>query len=88
MNVADMSTLKVGETVVVSTSRDVANRALLLGFGIPLSLLVGILMLVLWQTSNEAVAALSGLLALVPYYILLYIFRHRIQRDVAFTIET
>ena len=86
MNVADMSTLKVGETVVVSTSRDVANRALLLGFGIPLSLLVGILMLVLWQTSNEAVAALSGLLALVPYYIVLYLRRDQLKKKFEYNI--
>ena len=88
MNVTGMSTLKEGDQVVVSTSRDVANRALLLGFGIPFIILVGVLILVLWQTSNEAIAALSGLFALVPYYFLLFIFRHRIQENVAFTIET
>ena len=86
-SVADASSYQVGESVVVCASRDVANRALLLGFGVPFLLLVGVLILTLYITGNEGVAAMAGLLALVPYYIVLYAFRSHIQRQLAFYIE-
>ena len=76
-----------GQPVTVSASGDVAARALLWAFGIPFVLLVTILVIVLWQTGDEGIAALSALLSLIPYYGLLYLMRHRMQRQMAFTIE-
>ena len=76
-----------GQPVVVSASREVANRALLLGFGVPFVVLVGVLFVVLRLTGDEAVAALSGLGALVPYYLLLWLLRRQIGRRVSFEIE-
>lgn len=77
----------LGQEVVVCASRDVANKALLLGFGVPFLVLVGVLVLVLRVTGDEGVAALSGLLALVPYYLVLYLFRSRIREQLSFYIE-
>ena len=77
-----------GQQVVVSTTGDIAARALLWAFGIPFILLVAVMVIVLWQTGDEGVAALSGLLSLVPYYGLLYLLRHRMRRQMAFTIES
>jgi sigma-E factor negative regulatory protein RseC len=76
-----------GQQVVVSASRQVANQALLLGFGIPFLLLVGVLFVVLRLSGNEGLAALSGIAALVPYYLLLWLLRDRIGRRVSFQIE-
>ena len=84
---SDVSSYQVGESVVVCASRDVANRALLLGFGVPFLVLVGVLILTLYIMGNEGVAAMAGLMALVPYYIVLYAFRSHIQRRLAFYIE-
>ena len=85
--VANVSSLSVGQSVVVSTSRDVASRALLLGFGLPFLLLVAVLMVVLWITGNEGVAALSAIGSLVPYYLVLWLLRDRISRQVRFEIK-
>ena len=85
--VANVSSLSVGQSVVVSTSRDVANRALLLGFGLPFLLLVAVLMIVLWITGNEGIAALSAIGSLVPYYLVLWLLRDRISRQVRFEIK-
>ncbi len=87
LNVSDTSSLKVGDDVVVWASRDVANRALLLGFGIPFLVMVSVLFIVLQLTENEAMAAISGLLSLVPYYGVLYLCRHKIQQKMAFYLE-
>jgi len=86
-NVGNISTLKVGDDVVVSASGDVAGHALLLGFGFPFLILVAVLFVVLQLTSNEGVAALSGLAALLPYYLILWLFRKRIQHRLAFSLE-
>ena len=84
---ADSSAYTPGQTVVVSTSRQVAARALLLGFGLPFVVLVGVLVVVLQLTGDEGLAALSGLAALVPYYLLLWLLRHRVSGSVRFQIE-
>ena len=87
MNVRDISQLKVGDSVVVSASRDVANKALLLSFGVPFLILVSVLLIMLKLISEEGIAALISLLALVPYYVALYFLRDRIQQKIAFSIE-
>ena len=87
MNVRDISQLKVGDSVVVSASRDVANKALLLSFGVPFLILVSVLLIMLKLISEEVIAALVSLLALVPYYVALYFLRDRIQQKIAFSIE-
>lgn len=78
---------QVGQEVVVSASKDVANRALLLGFGIPFLLLVCVLFIVLRLTQDEGIAALSAIGSLVPYYLLLWLLRDSIQRRISFQIE-
>lgn len=78
---------QVGQQVMVSASKDVANRALLLGFGVPFLLLVGVLVLALRLTSDEGLAALSALGSLLPYYFLLWLLRDRIQRQISFQID-
>ncbi len=86
-NVRDTSQLKVGDSVVVSASRDVANRALLLGFGVPSLILISVLLIMLKLTSDEGIAAIVSLLALVPYYLVLFLMRNKIQQKIAFSIE-
>ena len=87
LNVRDTSRLKVGDSVIVSASRDVANRALLLSFGVPFLILVSVLLIMLKLVSDEGLAAVTALLALVPYYLVLYLMRDRIQQKLAFSIE-
>ena len=79
--------LAVGQQVTVTTSGQVAAKALLWGFGLPFVLMVAVLVLVLWLTGSEGKAALSGLAALVPYYILLWLLRNRMRQQLAFSIE-
>ena len=84
---ADVAGYQEGQQVVVWASKDVANRALLLGFGLPLLLLVVVLLATLHVTSHEGKAALAALLALVPYYGLLYLFRNSIRQKLSFYLE-
>jgi sigma-E factor negative regulatory protein RseC len=73
--------------VVVCASPQVAAHALLLGFGIPFLLLVGVVVLMTLLGVDEAWAALAGLTAMIPYYIILYFLRGRLREKLAFTLE-
>ncbi|MCH5306971.1 MAG: SoxR reducing system RseC family protein [Prevotella sp.] len=84
---ADTKAYSIGQSVTVMASRQVAANALLLGFGIPFIILVGVLVVVLMLTHNEAWAALGGLIALVPYYGVLYLMRERLRDKLSFWIE-
>lgn len=79
--------LKVGDAVMVTTSGTVASRALLYGFGLPFIILVAVLVAVLCTTGSEGMAALCGIAALVPYYLLLWFCRDRMRQQLAFSLE-
>ena len=83
----DTQRYSVGQAVTVMASRQVAAHALLLGFGLPFLVLVGVLVVVLQMTGNELWAALAGLLSLAPYYLLLYFLRNRLRDKLSFWIE-
>lgn len=79
---------KAGNNVIVSASYGVANRAMLLGFGFPLMLLVVVLLVALQLTANEGIAALAALMALVPYYLGVWLFRNHIRNKLSFSIDS
>ena len=80
--------LQVGQKVTVTTSGTVAAKALLWGFGLPFVLLVSVLAIVLLLTSNEGLAALCALAALIPYYFVLWLLRNRMRNELSFQIVT
>ena len=86
--VKDANKYNVGQEVVVCASTDVATRALLYGFGLPLLLLVFVVFIVMWLISDEVIAGLCGLVTLVPYYLVLFMMRNRLRDKFRFWIET
>jgi sigma-E factor negative regulatory protein RseC len=84
---SNSSDYSVGQDVTVWASKDVANKALLLGFGVPFLLLVSVLMIALKIIGDEGISALIALGALVPYYFALWLMRDRIQHQISFQIE-
>ena len=83
----DVEGYQKGQQVVVWASKDVANRALLLGFGVPFLLLICVLMVALKLSANEGIAALVALGSLVPYYFVLWLMRDKIQKHISFYLE-
>jgi sigma-E factor negative regulatory protein RseC len=79
--------LKVGDAVTVTASATIATQALMLGFALPFVILVGVLVAVLWLTGSEGKAGVSALVALVPYYGVLYMMRDKLRDRFAFEIE-
>lgn len=81
------SRLAVGQQVTVTAEASMAGKALLLGFGLPLLLMLLVLVAALLAGCNEGMAALLMIGSLVPYYICIALMRHRIAQTIVFTIE-
>jgi len=81
------NTLKVGDHVTVSAEASMAGRALWLGFGFPLVLMLLSMAIALLAGCNEGIAALIMIGSLIPYYIILALLRSRITKTIVFTIE-
>lgn len=77
-----------GQTVTVCTSETMAGRALMLGFGAPLLLLLAVLVGTKMAGGSEGLAALMMMVSLVPYYLGLWLFRNHIARSISFHIES
>lgn len=85
--VSDGQGLQVGQHVVVTTTTGVARMAVVLGFGVPLLLLVTVVLAASLAGWPEEVAALGAIASIVVYYAGLWIMRGHVSKKVAFAIE-
>ncbi len=83
----NVAVYRPGQEVVVTASRQVAFRATLLAFIVPLIILMVALVVAIRVTGSEAVAALSALGTLMLWYSLLWLLRSKISCQVSFEIE-
>jgi sigma-E factor negative regulatory protein RseC len=77
----------IGEEVLVIATLAQGYKALLFAYLLPLILLVGSLILISSISKEEATAALGSLLLLVPYYWLLYHYRHKLKNSFHFKVQ-
>lgn len=63
------------------------NRAAILAYLIPIVLLLAVLFICLGLGLNEGVSALISIVALVPYYIVLYLQRDQLKKRFEYRIE-
>lgn len=80
------SSYRVGEQVVVMADAAVGFLASLYAYLLPLFLMVATLVVVMAVCHSEALAALLSLGVLVPYYILLFLFRERLRNRLRFSL--
>lgn len=79
---------QVGEEVVLCGSTSMGMRAVFLSFGIPLLVLLFVLFIVMQVTDGNALlSAIFALLAIVPYYGIIYLCRNKLNQSFSFTIE-
>lgn len=76
-----------GDPVRVQVAEHLGFRAVLMGYVYPFLLLMAVLILLLATGAAELRAGSLALLSIVPYYILLYLFRKRISRSFTFSIK-
>lgn len=77
-----------GDSVVITADASVAFTASLWGYLLPLAVMVITLIAILSVTHSEGAAALSALGILIPYYLLVFLFRKRIKKRLSFELLT
>ena len=79
---------QVGEEVVLIGTTSMGMRAVALAFGVPLLLLILALFVTMRVTDGDAlVSSLVALLAVVPYYLVIYFMKDKLNKTFSFTIE-
>lgn len=76
-----------GQEVTIVGEFGLGLRATLWAYAMPLVLLMAVLVVVSRLTGSEGWGALVALVSLVPYYIMLYLLRDRLQRRFTFRIK-
>ena len=79
---------RIGEEVVLCGSTSMGMKAVFLAFGIPVLLLLAALFVTMRITDGDALlAAIVALLAVVPYYVVLYLMKDKMNKTFSFVIE-
>ena len=79
---------RVGEEVVVCGTTSMGMRAVFLAFGIPLLILLAALFVSMRMTGDDALlSAVIALCSVVPYYLIIYLCKDKLDRTFSFTIE-
>jgi positive regulator of sigma E activity len=79
--------VRLGETVTILMKQSMGYAALILGYILPLILVILILAVLINLKVPELIAGLSSLAILIPYYIILYLFRKQINEKFTFTLK-
>lgn len=88
IEVADNSVpVNPGDTVSVLISEKQGFKALFLGYLLPFILVLGSLLLIMSITGDEGMAGLFSILILIPYYLLLALFKKRFKKKFQFRIQ-
>ena len=77
---------KAGDPVTVRMKQSTGQKAVMLGYVIPLVILTASIITLLSIFEDQGVAALVSLLLLVPYYFALYLIRDRLKQHFSFRI--
>ena len=85
---ADAEAFQVGQRVMVEGATTMGMKAVRLAFLFPLLLLVAAIAVAVWLADgNEAIAALSALLTLTTYFLVLFACRKRLKSEFTFIIK-
>lgn len=77
----------LGQSVNVKMAIGQGNKAAVLAYLIPIVLLLAVLFVCLGLGLNEGLSALISIVALIPYYIVLYLRRDKLKKKFDYSIE-
>jgi sigma-E factor negative regulatory protein RseC len=79
--------VKPGDTVTILMKQSMGYTALFLGYLLPLITVVVCLTILISLNVQELTAGVTSLALLIPYYIILWFFRKRINEKFTFTLK-
>jgi len=82
-----LSGLSEGDRVEVVLAQSQGFKAVWYGYGLPLILLLAVIFGLYAATGRDGFSALIGIGALIPYYLLVFLFRKRISRSIEFKLR-
>ncbi len=81
------ATYQQGDPVYVQIAKHLGFRAVALGYVYPFLLLMAVLIGMLAAGAEELKAGGLALLSIIPYYLVLYLFRNRLAKSFTFSIK-
>jgi sigma-E factor negative regulatory protein RseC len=82
----DYKDFKPGDPVTVRMKQSLGRKAVILGYILPLIILVVSIVLFVLILKNEGLAALISIILLIPYYLVLYLLRKKLKQQFSFSI--
>ena len=79
--------LSIGQEVKISMGLGQANSAVIFAYVIPVIILVGMIFILNALKFGEGINALISIGSLVPYYLILFLFRNKIKRKFEYEIH-
>lgn len=76
-----------GELVKVSMKKSLGLKAALLAYFLPFIVLLVTLLVLTGLGVNEVISGIMSLVVLVPYFLIIYIFKHKLQRVFQFKLS-
>lgn len=76
-----------GDQVTVTLEQSAGYRALLLGYLIPLLLVLAILIIMIATGAGELASGILAIASLLPYYLILFLLREKINEKFIFSIK-
>jgi positive regulator of sigma E activity len=79
------SDIKLGDTVGITISRGMGNKAIVLGYLVPFLILVGTLLMLSQVGLEEWLTGVLSISALIPYFFMLFLLRNRLRKTFRFS---
>ena len=76
-----------GQNVIVLMKKSMGYSAVMLGYVVPFMLVITMVIILGSMSLPELITGLGSIAVLVPYYLLLWLFRKRINKNFRFTIK-
>ncbi len=87
INVPGSYKISPGDHVMVQIKKEMGYTAVILGYIIPLAAVIVILVILTLFSFPEIAAGILSVSILLPYYLILYLMRKRIDKKFAFTLK-
>ena len=87
INAPKNKNLSIGQEVKVSIALGQANRAVIFAYAIPSIILISMIFILNYLKIDEGINALISIGSLVPYYIILYLFKEKIKSKFKYEIH-
>ena len=84
---SNLPDLSVGDRVQVLLAEKLGFKAVWIGYGLPLILLLAVVFVTYALTGRDGLSALIGMGILIPYYGLVFLLRKRIARTMEFSLR-